>query len=174
MMSLCLSLLPLKAHDHKHHHHDHKNEGQNLAAHVHGEANMSIAIDQKIIAIEYNGPAETILGFEHEPKTDAEKKLLENAKNKWEKDFLTLVSPDKSLNCKMTQSKFQLNVKDGHADIEAEAALSCDKSATSIAINMIANYPRIKTLKLDVLTAEGTPKSYSVTEKSKAIKIDTK
>lgn len=47
--------------------------------HVHGEANLYIAIEGKMVAIELESPADNILGFEHQPKTKKQHQLVESA-----------------------------------------------------------------------------------------------
>ena len=50
--------------------------------HVHGEAELFIAIEGKQILIEFESPADNILGFEHAPKTKKQRELLESSLDK--------------------------------------------------------------------------------------------
>ncbi|MBX2808645.1 MAG: DUF2796 domain-containing protein [Cellvibrionaceae bacterium] len=47
--------------------------------HVHGEAVLLIAIDDKQVLLELETPADNILGFEHKPSTAAQKKVLHDS-----------------------------------------------------------------------------------------------
>jgi len=44
--------------------------------HVHGEAELFIAVEGKKVLIEMESPADNFLGFEHEPRTDKQKALV--------------------------------------------------------------------------------------------------
>ena len=49
------------------------------AAHVHGFASINLAIDDDELQIEFVSPAESIVGFEYEPSTAAERKAVAEA-----------------------------------------------------------------------------------------------
>lgn len=51
-------------------------------AHSHGEGKLAIAIDGTRLQMELEAPASDIVGFEHAPKTAAQKKALADAKDK--------------------------------------------------------------------------------------------
>ena len=46
-------------------------------AHVHGQAKLDMAVDQNQLLVMVQAPAESFLGFEYQPKTDAEKKKVQ-------------------------------------------------------------------------------------------------
>jgi hypothetical protein len=48
-------------------------------AHVHGFASINLAIQNDELQIEFISPAESIVGFEYEPDTDAERKAVADA-----------------------------------------------------------------------------------------------
>ena len=49
------------------------------SAHVHGFASINLAIDDEELQIEFVSPAESIVGFEYEPSTAAERKAVADA-----------------------------------------------------------------------------------------------
>ena len=49
------------------------------SAHVHGFASINLAIDDEELQIEFVSPAESIVGFEYEPSTEAERKAVADA-----------------------------------------------------------------------------------------------
>lgn len=49
------------------------------SAHVHGFASINLAIQNDELQIEFISPAESIVGFEYEPDTDAERKAVADA-----------------------------------------------------------------------------------------------
>ncbi|RKZ36457.1 MAG: hypothetical protein DRQ49_17910 [Gammaproteobacteria bacterium] len=46
------------------------------SAHQHGVANVNIAISKQALVIELDTPADNVLGFEHEPRTEQQKQHL--------------------------------------------------------------------------------------------------
>jgi hypothetical protein len=48
-------------------------------AHVHGEAEMLIALDGSTLEIEFHSPAMNIVGFEHQPKTEQQSEAVDKA-----------------------------------------------------------------------------------------------
>lgn len=50
-------------------------------AHVHGIAHLNVALEGKILYMEFVSPAANIVGFEHHPKNQAERDAVESARN---------------------------------------------------------------------------------------------
>ena len=48
-----------------------------LDAHVHGEAEVNIVFEVQKLLVELENPSFNLVGFEHEPKTLEQKKLVE-------------------------------------------------------------------------------------------------
>lgn len=74
-----LSLGNTYAADNEHKHSDDEKVGA-IGPHVHGEANLNIAIDGNTLTFDLETPAMNVLGFEHEPSTDEQKETTANAK----------------------------------------------------------------------------------------------
>jgi hypothetical protein len=51
-----------------------------LEAHTHGEGQLAIAIEGKRVEMELTAPASDIIGFEHAPRTKAQRKTLADAR----------------------------------------------------------------------------------------------
>ena len=45
----------------------------NAAPHVHGHGELTLVIENNLVEVAFNAPAESIVGFEHKPANDAEK-----------------------------------------------------------------------------------------------------
>ena len=54
-------------------------EQRHAEAHVHGVAEINIVVEGKRVVVEFHTPAEGLMGFEHEAKTEAEKKKRDAA-----------------------------------------------------------------------------------------------
>ena len=61
-------------------------EKRHHEAHVHGVAEINIAVDGSKADVEFRAPAESVMGFEHEAKSESDKKkrdaALERCKRK--------------------------------------------------------------------------------------------
>ncbi len=82
--------------------------------HVHGEAEMFIAIENKQVLIELESPADNILGFEHEPKTKEQHKLLDNSIDKL-KSYTSLISFSAGA-CKQVDVEVKAPFEDHHGE----------------------------------------------------------
>lgn len=63
-----LATLAAQANEHKHDH-DHEKVGH-IGAHVHGEAQLNVVLEDKELTIALETPAMNVMGFEYEPKTE--------------------------------------------------------------------------------------------------------
>src|SRR5882724_5393572 len=81
-------------------------------AHDHGAAQLNIAVDGKTAVIEFESPAQSIIGFEHAAKTPGEKKKQEAAFDVFRKQFGALVVLDPKLGCAFAVRKLAVE-KDG-------------------------------------------------------------
>ena len=74
--------------------HDDKDVRQ-LGSHVHGNASLSMALDGEVLVIELESPLYNLLGFEHAPENERQRKTLEDAEIKVsELDNLFTINPE--------------------------------------------------------------------------------
>lgn len=74
---LLFALAPLSIAAHEHHQHD--DHGHSLGAHVHGVAALNIALEDQQLEIHLASPAMNIVGFEYQPTSAADKKIVLDA-----------------------------------------------------------------------------------------------
>lgn len=133
-----------------------------LHAHEHGSIRLETAVEGKTVNFSVDGPSESFLGFEYLPKTVKDKKVFEYAKNLWTKNFLNLISFERSVQCKITESSFEQKFdehdkkNESHSDIEASSKLNCnrDLKGIKIIVNMKKYFKNIKKLKMDIIGNE--------------------
>lgn len=70
-IGLMSTALPLKASEHNHASHT------SHAPHVHGRASLDMLLDKQTMAVDVRIPADTLFGFAHPPKTDAQKTRMQ-------------------------------------------------------------------------------------------------
>ncbi len=73
-------------------------------AHSHGHAELSIAFDSLVGQLEFKSPAESIVGFEHQAKSDKDKQKLTTAKVDFETNIAKYVQFDSNLGCKFEKN----------------------------------------------------------------------
>ncbi|AHE99681.1 DUF2796 domain-containing protein [Thioalkalivibrio paradoxus] len=69
--ALCLFGFGVQAATPEHRHH---------GAHVHGVAELNVVLDGALLAIELHSPAYNLVGFEHPPRTEADRRALREAR----------------------------------------------------------------------------------------------
>lgn len=70
-----------------------------LGAHVHGEAHLAIGFEENRIQLEFQAPADDIVGFEHAASSDAERAALADARTRLAQ-IATLVTLVPSAGCR--------------------------------------------------------------------------
>ncbi|STQ91355.1 DUF2796 domain-containing protein [Iodobacter fluviatilis] len=125
-------------------------------AHVHGVAEMDVAIEGNKLVITLESPADNLLGFEHKPKNDTEKaklkavtEQLQNAGN--------LFAIDASAQCKAAAPSVKMPdfAKGGHSDIEAEYHFECAATPGTIALTLWKNFPGFKKITANLANTNG-------------------
>ncbi len=141
---------------------DHHGDHKALGAHVHGHMSFSVAVDGNTVGLELDGPSEGILGFEHAPKSAAERKIWEDFEKKWKEEVIALFALSKELGCVQEKdAQAKLEVEGKHADLEAQASLKCAQSpsGTKAQLLMLKSYKGLKELEVNVLTDKGATKT---------------
>ncbi|MBI3903207.1 MAG: DUF2796 domain-containing protein [Nitrosomonadales bacterium] len=103
-----------------------------LGPHVHGVASLQVAVDGNILTLDFSGPLDNLLGFEHAPRDDKQKAAVKNmVETLHHTDGVFAPSP--AANCTSVSVKLESSVleakltssNDGHADIDGEYVFRC-------------------------------------------------
>jgi hypothetical protein len=86
---------------------------RNPEAHEHGVGAMNIAIQGNEVEIELELPADNVVGFEHEARTAAEKKRVQNAAAKLKKAANVVVLPEGAA-CKLKETEIKSALLENH------------------------------------------------------------
>lgn len=133
---------------------EHK-KGHAHGAHEHGVAKLQIAVEGNKATLVLESPADSIYGFEYEPKTAAEKAKKENAFALLQTKFQEMVSIDAAWGCTFSNSKMDVEKEEGeHSELHAEWSVQCKKplAGAKISFAVTKHFPRLKTLRVDVLS----------------------
>ncbi|MGH1487311.1 MAG: DUF2796 domain-containing protein [Cellvibrionaceae bacterium] len=82
--------------------------------HVHGEAELFLALEGNQLLIEMESPADNLIGFEHKPSNTQQKKILEKAIMKLQ-TYSTLINI-KEGGCKQVDADVESPFKEAHED----------------------------------------------------------
>lgn len=106
-------------------------QGKTQKAHVHGAAQISIAMDGLKGEVEFEAPADGVIGFESEAKTPAQKKLVQDAITTLKSRGGELVIFPATSGCKLTPKEVDVH-REGpqHAEVHAHYDLICSKPLT--------------------------------------------
>lgn len=139
------------------------------SAHVHGFASINLAIENGELQIEFISPAESLVGFEYEPDTAAERKAVA--------DVIALLRKPENLfdlpagaGCKLHEVEAERHVEaehdehahevtdeaESHTEFHAHYHFECDGSAIeAITLRLFETWPRIETVQVQALTPTG-------------------
>jgi hypothetical protein len=142
-----------------------------LGPHVHGDSELTIAVDGKSLAMELHAPGMDVFGFEHPPGNDAERAVMASATAAL-KDPVALFGIPAGAGCKATTAEVNL-VPDtgedqsdpgtaatsaaGHSDVDAVYELACTSLAAITGLNLafFAKFPDAVQVQIDLVTAKG-------------------
>ncbi|MES2614501.1 MAG: DUF2796 domain-containing protein [Bdellovibrionota bacterium] len=135
-------------------------------AHEHGTAKVDIAFERSgVVNLNFEAPAISIYGFEHEAKTAEQKSVVEKSMKKLKDNIFNMVVFAKTLNCKLTKNKIAPFVKEEdpepeeilagseHGDVKASFTFQCNKTLDKSLIHFSFSeyFPDIHELKVQVL-----------------------
>lgn len=151
---LALSASTSFAHDHKH---DHKH-GHSHGAHVHGQAQLMVAVEGNTVQISLESPLDNLLGFEHAPRTAKEKQAAEAMVAKL-KAPETLLQLNPEAGCKALPPELSSlpgeDKKDSHGDLQADYSFECATPPKHLEVKLFAAFPRLKRLDAQLVTPTG-------------------
>jgi len=128
-------------------------------AHEHGHAELSLVVEGTKLTARLEVPAESIYGFEYEAKTDADKKKRDAGCEKLKTNFGAMVAVDPAYGCTFTNKSLEPRAA-GHAgdhgETHAEFEATCQKppSGANVDIAFDKFFPRVKKIKVQVLSGE--------------------
>jgi uncharacterized protein DUF2796 len=97
--------------------------------HEHGKLTFNVALEGQQLVVELDAPAENVLGFEHAPRTDAEKTKVRD-RAAWLRSGAGLIALPPAAACRFHSAKLeapQWQEGKSHADYEVELSYRCDQ-----------------------------------------------
>jgi hypothetical protein len=130
-------------------------------AHQHGAAALQVSLDGRVLQIAYDGPAENILGFEHAPKTEAQRKTVARAEEQLRQSAQLFTTPPAAA-CQAQPARIEMKLPspgsgETHSEIEVEWRWDCAKpdALAYVDVGLFKAFPRLKQLRAQVVTGKG-------------------
>lgn len=163
LSSLALLTAPAYAQSKKHDHHHHHAHAHQEEAHVHGLAELHIAIEGNALLMQLHTPAYNLIGFEHQPTTESEKQQLAQAVAMLNAiDTLFGLPADAGCVVQSTiiQSSLletQAHAHGEHADFSAEYSLNCASpdALTHLDLSLTEHFPLMETIVVQSVSPAG-------------------
>jgi hypothetical protein len=139
-------------------------------AHEHGVVKLDVAVEGNRVVIEIDTPLDNLMGFEHAPRSDAERAKADAAVRKL-RDAAALFRIDGNAGCTLDKVELespplQLGKKapaasDNHGDLEGHFEFKClaGAKAAFLEVGFFDAFPQIKRIDLQVATPKGQMKA---------------
>lgn len=138
--------------------------------HVHGQAQLLVAIEAQNVEIEFESPLENLVGFERAPRNEKERAALADM----EKRLLapqSLVRLPENTQCAIDGAELvspfpasasgaaasQANTKDAHSDVQVSLKFKCAKASDlrTLEISAFHSFSRIHKVTVQVVSPQG-------------------
>ncbi|GAB5459364.1 MAG: hypothetical protein Hens3KO_23940 [Henriciella sp.] len=131
------------AHDHDHHEHDEERHGGE--AHVHGHAELAVSVDGDRLIATFDSPLDSLIGFEHEPKNEAETAALETLQNRFSEPGILLALPDRA-GCEVDSISSGVRYQGDHGSLMVEQDFICKNinRISQLDVTVFAEFPDIE------------------------------
>lgn len=143
-------------------------------AHVHGVVKLDMAVQGNTLAVQLEAPLDSLLGFEHRPRTDAQRQAAAAVLRQLN-DGAALFKPDAAAGCTVTRTEVNgdalipatstaaggASPKDtGHADLDASYEFTCTAPALLAGLEqaLFSSFKRISRIEVQVAGARGQTK----------------
>lgn len=138
-------------------------------AHVHGLVSLNVAVDGRILTVQLEAPLDSLLGFEHRPRTDAQRKA-ETALLDRMKTGQNLFRPDPAAQCSLRKTEVESEAlqkppapggkEDEHADLDASFEFECQQPErlARMEVGLFDSFSRIQRIETQISGAKGQTK----------------
>ncbi len=159
-----------------------------LGAHEHGAGKLGIAFERRTVEMEFEVPANDIVGFEHAAKTPEQKQAVSQARATLAKP-LTLIKLPEAAGCKVVSAKVKLvgggahdhghghnhgkaspakaKEAETHSEFHAEYKFNCAKPELlrTIELDYFKSFPRAQKLEVNIVDEKSQTKAEATREK---------
>lgn len=140
-----------EAHDHDaddhgaEHANDHDEERHGGEAHVHGHAELAVSVDEDRLIATFDSPLDSLIGFEHKPKNDAETAALETLQKRFSEPGILLALPERA-GCEVNSISSGVRYQGDHGSLMVEQDFICKNinRINQLDVTVFAEFPDIE------------------------------
>jgi hypothetical protein len=137
--------------------------------HEHGVAMLDVAVEAGRVSFSLETPLDNLLGFEHAPRTDAERAKADAALARL-RDAAALFRIDSAAGCTLGKVELVSSAlglgpvaaggKEGHADLDGQFDFRCTAGARAgfVEVGLFDAFPALKRIELQLVTPKGQMK----------------
>jgi Protein of unknown function (DUF2796) len=125
-------------------------------AHVHGTAKLNIAVEENTATVEFEAPAESIIGFEHKAKTAADQRKQATALDLLKNNIGGMLIFESGLGCRLSPTSLDVvQQSDEHAEVHGVFAVACDSplAGSKLRFAFTKTFPAMRTVNVQVVAA---------------------
>jgi Protein of unknown function (DUF2796) len=129
--------------------------------HQHGAASLQVSLDGRALHIALAGPADNILGFEHAPRTEAQKEAVARAEQQLKQPVRLFGTPP-AAECQSQPARVDIRLPaagsgEKHSEVETEWRWDCGKPDALSYVDvsgLFKAFTRLRQLKVQIVTAQ--------------------
>ena len=132
--------------------------------HEHGVVKLDVAVDGSVLTLQLEAPLDSLLGFEHRPRTEAQRQAADAVLKRFN-DGASLFQPSKAALCTLSKSTIDAQAmqpdpaaKPGeHADLDASFEFRCAQpdKLLDIDVALFDAFKRIQRINAQVIGPKG-------------------
>lgn len=145
--------------------------------HAHGKGEMELTVQGSSIRAVFRTPMDSLLGFEHVPKTQAQMQAVEQLKARLA-DPSRFFLPTPAAQCRphaaeASSTLFTGSVTAGHSDLEYRFGFECAniRELSAVEAVLFADYPRLHEIRAQVVT-EKAQRAVTLRRKNRVLSIN--
>lgn len=137
--------------------------------HQHGVASLSAAVDGNILELEFESPLEDLVGFEHAPRNDAQRRALQAMKERFAAPQ-ALFMPSPKAGCRAAPAELEMPQGGEHADLHALVRFQCatPEALRGLELRLFDAFPRLQRVRVQ-LAAPGRQAGAEVTRQKRRL-----
>ncbi|WP_300391308.1 DUF2796 domain-containing protein [Henriciella sp.] len=126
---------------------NHPEAGSRLEAHVHGHAELAVAVDGDEVTLTFEAPLMSLVGFEHEAQTDEQDAALQEVKDTFTVPG-SMVAFNREAACLPLMTTSGTHMTGDHGGLEVEHVYTCDApdKIRTIEFLLMDRYPNLQAI----------------------------
>lgn len=130
-------------------------------AHAHGKGELEITVQGNALHGEFRTPMDSLLGFEHQPKTPAQRQSVDQLRDQLTNpSVIVRPNPEASCNLKrydVASTMFSSTVKGSHSELTYKFSFECAApgNLTSIEVTALTLFKRLSEVRAQIVSEQG-------------------